>query len=77
VESTHRDAEDPDRDPVPGHEESGAARAEAAIHAIAAGADPGAQALNVSNRFTDDLTGRLRGLLRRRRPRGEASQSPD
>jgi len=49
-----------------------AARAEAAIRAIAAGADPAAEALNLSNRFTDDLTVRVSGLLHRRKRRGEA-----
>jgi hypothetical protein len=52
---------------------SRAARAEAAIHAIAAGADPGAEALNVSNRFTDDLTSRARGVFGRRKRRNDGA----
>lgn len=56
------DARDDDFGPP---QDSGVARAEAAIHAIAAGADPGAEALNVSNRFTDELTSRVRAMLRR------------
>ena len=46
-----------------------AARAEAAVHAIAAGADPAAEALNVSNRFTDELTSKAWSLFRRRKRR--------
>ena len=44
-----------------------AARAEAAVQAIAAGADPAAEALNVSNRFTDELTSRAWSFFRRRK----------
>ena len=62
-----RENDEPESEAAP----TAAERAEAAIHAIAAGADPGATALNVSNRFTDDLTSRARGLFGRRK-RGSA-----
>lgn len=75
MESTSRDADDPGGDPGAATGDSSAARAEAAIRAIAAGADPGAEALNLSNRFTDDLTLRARTLFRRRSRRGTGSGS--
>jgi hypothetical protein len=77
VEPTHGDSADSRRDPDPAAEDTSAARAEAAIRAIAAGADPGAEALNVSNRFTDDVTLRLSGLFRRRKRRGAASENSE
>jgi hypothetical protein len=67
----------PEKEPEPAPEQvrSRAARAEAAIHAIAAGADPGAEAQNVSNRFTDDLTSRMRGIFGRRKRTGAEPDS--
>ncbi len=41
------------------------ARARAAIEAIAKGADPGAEAMRLANRFTDDLTRDVRRRWRR------------
>jgi hypothetical protein len=72
------EGEDGARDGAAGREEparsdSSAARAEAAIRAIAAGADPAAEALSVSNAFTDDLTSRVRSLFGRRKGRGGGS----
>jgi hypothetical protein len=67
--------EDGGRDAGSVQPESGAARAEAAIHAIAAGADPGAEALNVSNRFTDELTRRLSGAFRRGKRDGRSGDA--
>ncbi|MDQ4138514.1 MAG: hypothetical protein M3116_06680, partial [Actinomycetota bacterium] len=58
----------------PAGEESQAARAEAAIRAVAAGADPAAEALTLSNRFTDDFTARLRTVFRRRK---RSSREPE
>ena len=40
-------------------------RAEEAIRAIAEGAQPGAEALRLSNEFTDEWTTRLTARLRR------------
>jgi hypothetical protein len=40
-------------------------RAEEAVRAIAAGADPGAEALRLSNEFTDEWTDRIARRLRR------------
>jgi hypothetical protein len=40
-------------------------RAEEAVRAIAAGADPGAEALRLSNEFTDEWTDRIGARLRR------------
>jgi hypothetical protein len=40
-------------------------RAEEAVRAIAEGADPGAEALRLSNEFTDEWTDRIGTRLRR------------
>jgi hypothetical protein len=40
-------------------------RAEGAIRAIANGADPGAEALRLSNEFTDEWTDRIGARIRR------------
>jgi hypothetical protein len=40
-------------------------RAEEAVRAIADGADPGAEALRLSNEFTDEWTDRIGARLRR------------
>jgi hypothetical protein len=40
-------------------------RAEEAIRAIANGADPGAEALRLSNEFTDEWTDRIGAHIRR------------
>jgi hypothetical protein len=77
VEPTHGDSADSGRDPHPAAEDSNAARAEAAIYAIAAGADPAAEALNLSNRFTDDATERVNGLFSRRKRRRKESFEPE
>jgi hypothetical protein len=75
VQPAEREPADDGRDGESAQSESVAARAEAAIHAIAAGADPGAEALNVSNRFTDELTRRLSGAFRRGKRDGRSGDA--
>lgn len=54
------------------HEEKDAAeerrrKAEEAVHAISQGANPGDLSLGLANEFTDALTQRMKGRLRRKR----------
>ena len=51
------------------------ARALRAIRNTSAGADPGAEALALSNEFTDRWTERLRAVWRRLRPRGRGPRA--
>ncbi|MBO0985051.1 hypothetical protein [Rathayibacter sp. SD072] len=59
------------RTPEPTPEE----RALRAIRNTSAGADPGAEALALSNDFTDRWTERLRGVWRRLRLRGRGPRA--
>lgn len=54
------------------HEEQDAAeerrrKAEEAVHAISQGANPGELSLGLANDFTDAMTERMKGRLRRKR----------